>query len=88
MEMVLKTCGSVLSIIVLFVSALAFSISNAAEVNTNNYFENVSKAVIESNYNETIIDKLVDDAEERGHTLIIEVYSTGIAGEKNTQISV
>lgn len=82
MDIVFKVCGAVLSIMVLFVSGLAVSISNAAEVNTNNYFEAASKTVIESNYNETIIDNLIEEAAEHGHTLTIEVYGTGTAGAK------
>lgn len=82
MDIVFKVCGTILSVMILFVTGLAFSISNAAEINTNNYFESVSRTVIESNYNDTIIDTLIEDAADQGHTLTIDVYGLGRTGEK------
>lgn len=82
MDIIYKTIGAVFSVIIIFVGGLAVNISDAAEVQTNNYFESVSKTVIESNYNEEIIEALIQEAEEQGHVLTIEVYGSDNPGAK------
>lgn len=75
-----KVFLSFLAVVVIFASGLSFSISNAAEIETNNYFETTSKAVIESNYNEEVIDTLIEEAALHGHELTIEVYGADYPG--------
>lgn len=82
MDIVFKVCATVLSVMILFATGLSFSVSNAAEINTNNYFESISRTVIESNYNDTVINTLIEDATEKGHVLLIDVYGLGRVGEK------
>lgn len=80
MDIFYKVLLSIVSIFLVAASGFAFSFSNSAELETNNYFEVVSKMVIESNYNQEVIDEMIDDAAEKGHSLTITVYGTNVPG--------
>lgn len=82
MDIVFKTVAALLSAMVIFAGGTALAVSNAAESDTNNYFESVSECITESNYSDRVIRSLKEDAREKGHSLEVTVYEKGIAGEK------
>lgn len=53
-----------------------FSSSTSAE----NYFQGVSKTIVESNYNAEVINECIAQAQENGHTLKVSVGGSSIPG--------
>lgn len=80
MEIIYKVLISLLCIMLIVSSGLALSLSSAMEIETNNYFENISQTVAESNYSQSVIDRLIAHASETGHTLSIVVHGENRAG--------
>lgn len=73
MEMIYKTM--LLVLLTIFLVAGGFAVSNACVdvINANNYFEEVSQVIAESNYNANIIDFCCQEASENGYGLVVNV---------------
>lgn len=55
-------------------------LANAQGVEANNYFEEVSRVIAESNYSQDVIDTCIDEATSNGYQLEVFVESSGIPG--------
>ena len=73
MEMIYKTMLMVL--LAIFLVAGGFAVSNACVdvVSANNYFEQVSQVIAESNYNQEVIDACCEEATDNGYQLEVHV---------------
>lgn len=62
-----------LVILVIFLVSGGFAVSNACidVVSANNYFEEVAKVIVESNYNQNVIDFCCKEASEQGYQLSV-----------------
>lgn len=80
MDIVYKVFISIFSIIILFVVGFSIVLSCTGEAQVNNYFESVSKVIMESNFNDDVIDMCKEEAADKGHELIVDVYGSGNAG--------
>lgn len=82
MDIAYKVLVTVLSLIIIIASGFAFILGHSEDVAVNNYFESVSKIIIESDYNENVIDSCISDAADQGYELTVNVYGNGKDGSK------
>lgn len=80
MHMIGKTMVAVIAAILLVFSGVSVIQSNASETEANNYMESVSKVILESNYNEDVIEDLCNTAAENGYTLTVTPHASGKPG--------
>ena len=75
----------ILVVLVIFLVAGGFSVSNACidVVSANDYFEEVAKVILESNYNESVIDACCKEALEQGYQLAVFVEGNTRPGVLN-----
>lgn len=82
LDIVYKAFVGVLAAIVIIGSGLGVTTGFSQAVAADNYMESVSKVIVESNYNQTIIDKCIQEASENGYTLEVELQPAAKAGVK------
>lgn len=73
MEMIYKLL--LLGVLIIFLVSSGFAVSNTCIdiVSANNYFEEVSKVIKESHYNEDVIDVCCEEAKKNGYKLVVMV---------------
>lgn len=73
MEMIYKMM--LLVVLIIFLVSGGFAVSNACidVIRANNYFEEVSKVIQESNYNQSVIDDCCEEAVKNGYELSVVV---------------
>ena len=83
MEMIYKMM--ILVILVIFLVSGGFAVSNACIdiVSANNYFEEISRVILESNYNESVINACCEEALEHGYELSVLVKGNSRPGVLN-----
>ena len=82
LDIVFKTFVGILASIVIIGSGLGVLTGFSQTVAADNYMESVSKVIVESNYNQTVIEKCKQEATENGYELAVNVYPAAKAGVK------
>lgn len=82
MDIIYKVLVTILSTIVLLAGGYAITMNISNDIAVNNYFETVTQTIIESDYNQTVIDQCIDDAASNGYELTVEVYGADTFGVK------
>lgn len=83
LDIVYKAFIGVMASIVIVGSGLGVITGFSQSVAADNYMEAVSKIIVESNYNETVINQCVQEASENGYILKIEVQDAVKEGVKS-----
>lgn len=82
----MSTVGKVLiaciSAIFLVISGASVVLSNTEETNANHYLDSASKVILESNYNQSVIDECCQNAADNGYTLQVTLYGDTKPGTK------
>ena len=68
--------------VILLVSGIAVSLGFADAEASNNYIDSVSMVIMESNYNQEVIDACKTEASENGYELIVVVEGDDKPGHK------
>jgi len=82
MDIIYKVFIGMISAFILASSGYAIIIHLSTEISVNNYFETVTQAVIESDYNEEVISNCISEASSYGYELTIEVNGADTYGVK------
>ena len=82
LDIVYKAFVGVLSAVVIIGSGLGVITGFSQAVVADNYMEYVSKVIVESNYNENVIEKCKQEAMENGYVLEVTVDNAVKAGVK------
>lgn len=80
MDIIYKTLITMLSIILLLSTGLSLTLSVADEIEINHYFSSISKMLVDSHYNEQVADLLIEEAEQKGYELSIDMYGSTAPG--------
>lgn len=83
LDIVYKAFVGVLVAIVIIGSGLGVTTAFSQSVAADNYMEAVSKTILESNYNTTVINQCINEAQGHGYTLMVNVYPSAKAGMKS-----
>ena len=83
LDIVYKAFVGVLAALVIIGSGLGVTTAFSQSVAADNYVEAVSKTIVESNYNTTVIDNCIDEAQTYGYTLEVTVYPSAKVGMKS-----
>lgn len=82
METVFKGFLTVIIAVIIAGSGLAVTAGFAAASASNDYIESVSKIIVESNYNETVIASCMKEAKDNDHELTVTVLGGTKPGSK------
>lgn len=82
LDIVFKTFVGVLAAIVIIGSGLGVTTGFSQAVAADNYMEAVSKVIVESNFNQTVIDMCKQEAAENGYVLEVITSPAAKAGVK------
>lgn len=82
-DIVFKAFVAVLAALVIIGCGVGVTTGFSQSVAADNYMESVSKIIVESNYNEDVIDALVREAGENGYVLDVTVQAASKAGVKS-----
>lgn len=82
LDIAFKTFVGLLAAIVIIGSGLGVTTGFSQAVAADNYMESVSKVIVESNYNQTVINQCKQDALENGYILEVTVDNATKAGVK------
>lgn len=82
LDIVYKAFVGVLAAVVIIGSGLGVITGFSQSVSADNYMETVSKVIVESNYNDNVIEKCIREAEENGYVLNVTVLGATRAGVK------
>lgn len=80
MDIIYKVLITILSMIILLSTGLSLTLCIADEIETNHYFTSVTEALLDSHYNEQISQQLIEEAEEKGYTLTIQIFGSDKPG--------
>ena len=83
LDVAFKTFVAILAAIVIIGSGLGVTTGFSQAVAADNYMESVSKVIVESNYNATVISNLRSEALENGYVLSVTVVPAVKAGMKS-----
>lgn len=82
LDIIFKAFVGVLVAVVIIGSGLGVMTGFSQMVAADNYMESVSKVIVESNFNGTVIDQCIEEAVANGYTLTVNVQSASKAGVK------
>lgn len=82
LDIVFKAFVGMLAALVIVGCGVGVTTGFSQSVAADNYMESVSKIIVESNYNENVIAACMDEAEENGYILEVEVQAASKAGVK------
>ena len=80
MDIIYKVLITILSIIILLSTGFSVTLCIADEIETNHYFTSVAETLIDSHYNEQIIEQLIEEAAEKDYELTIEIFGSTAPG--------
>lgn len=83
LDIVFKAFIGVLAAVVIIGSGIGVTTGFSQSVAADNYMESVSKVILESNYNESVIEKCMEEAVENGYALEVNVQPASKVGVKN-----
>ena len=81
-DIVFKAFVGVLAAIVIVGSGVGVTTAFSQTVAADNYMESVSKVILESNFNKNVIEACIQEAEDNGYKLSVEVQNATKAGVK------
>lgn len=82
MDIIYKVFTGIMSAVILASAGHAFIISFSTEISVNNYFEAVTQTIAESDYNEAVVEKCMDEAASYGYELTVQIYGADAFGVK------
>jgi hypothetical protein len=80
MDIIYKAFITVLSLILLLSAGLSLTLSMADEIERNHYFASVTELLVDSHYNENIKNLLIEEAQQKGCELQIELLGSNSPG--------
>lgn len=80
MDIIYKVTVAVLSAVILAAGGYALMMSHSEDIAVNNYFEAVTQTIIESDYNDGVIEMCIKEAETYGFELAVDVQGNQIHG--------
>ena len=80
MDIIYKVLITILSIIILLSTGFSVTLCIGDEIEINHYFTSVAETLIDSHYNEQIIEQLIEEAAEKDYELTIEVFGSTAPG--------
>ena len=83
LDMVFKAFVGILAAVVIIGRGLGVISGFTQAVAADNYMETVSKVIVESNYNQEVINNCVEEAGLNGYTLQVDVARSTKAGVKS-----
>lgn len=83
LDIVFKAFVGVLAAVVIVGSGVGVTAGFSRAVAADNYMESVSKVIQESNYNEAVIEKCIQEAASNGYRLEVDVQRASKAGGKH-----
>lgn len=81
MEVIFKVLVAGIAAVFLVTGGVSVVLSNADETKANQYVESVSKTILESNYDNTVIAECIQNASDNGYTLSVTVVGSSQAGK-------
>jgi hypothetical protein len=78
MKSAIEVFASMLLIVLLSLVCLGFSISNTNSSSTRDLFYSYKEEIEFSDCSETVINKCIQDAEQKGYTLAVEMIEDGV----------
>lgn len=82
MDIIYKVLIIVLGVALLISGGYALMMNHSNDIAVNNYFEAVTQTIIESDYNDGVIEACIEEAENLGYALTVDVHGNGKAGAK------
>ncbi len=82
MDIIYKVLIGILSAIILGTGGFSIIVSLSTEISVNNYFEAVTQTIVESDYNENVIENCISEAEGYGYELTVDVHGGDTYGVK------
>lgn len=80
MDIIYKALVTILSIILLLSTGFSITLSMADEIERNHYFTSITETLANSHYNENVRLFLIEDAEQKGCELNIELLGSNTPG--------
>lgn len=80
MDIIYKVLITILSVIILLSTGLSLTLSIADEIETNHYFTSVTETLVDSHYNKNVAQLLIEEAEEKGYNLTIQIFGSTSPG--------
>lgn len=81
-DMVFKAFVGVLAAVIIIGSGMGVTAGFSENVAADNYFESVCKTIVESNYNQKVIEAYIQEAKEYGYVLEVNLQPGVKAGVK------
>lgn len=82
LDIVFKAFVGVLAAVVIIGSGMGVTTGFSQMVEARSYMESVSRVIVESNYNDSVINRCKQEASENGFALEVNVMSASRAGVK------
>lgn len=82
MDTIWKIIITGIVIIGIAATGIGITMGNADVTTANNYFQEISNIIIESNYSDSVIQECIDEAAENGYDLRVTVHGTSTPGTK------
>lgn len=82
MSSVIKAIVVGVAAVFILVTALCSPLTSMDVANSSYYFDTVTAVVVESNYNEDVIEQCCKEAQENGYTLEVVVYGGTVPGSQ------
>ncbi|MBP3676725.1 MAG: hypothetical protein J6I97_00105 [Agathobacter sp.] len=82
LDIIFKAFVATLVVVVMIGSGLGVTMGFAEYVEAENYMQSVSKVILESNYNEAVIEQCQKEAANNGYVLEVTVEEAKKAGVK------
>ncbi len=82
MDIIYKTLVGIFSAVILMAGGFAVSVYISDDISVNNYFEAVTQTIVESDYNETVIENCIQEAGNMGYKLTVAVHGADVYGVK------
>lgn len=83
LDMVFKGFLGVFAAVIIIGSGLGVTTGFSQTVAADNYMESVSKVIVESNYNENVINQCIQEAADNDYILTVEIQGATKAGVKS-----
>lgn len=84
MDSIYKGLLVLLSVIAILLTGSSIAMSSAEIARANDYFDSAAAVIVDSNYNEQVMEQCCEEAELNGYRLEIEVQGETKPGGKKT----
>lgn len=82
MSEILKSVMAMILVIIIVASGAGITAANNESIAAADYLEEIAKVITESNYSEAVIDECIQEAEQNGYILQIELIGSKEPGMK------